>query len=346
MIYIINIKGVFMTINQEQVLQSLKTVIEPELKRDLVSLNMITDLKIEGESVSFSIVLTTPACPLKSVMERDCQQALKRDIPTLKEIKVNFTAQVRQNSQITNLPIKNIIAVSSGKGGVGKSTISVNLATSLALDGAKVGLLDADIYGPNIPLMMGLKTIPFNEEGKPMPGEAHGVKVASIGYFIEEGQALVWRGPMLHGAIGQLFKDVVWSDLDYLIVDLPPGTGDAQLSVNQTVAITGGIIVTTPQTVSLADAKRGVSAFRMMKTPILGLVENMAGEIFGSGGGEIASSELDIDFLGRFPLDSHVRIDGDSGIPAVISHPDTEFSLQMREFSRLVASKISLINAT
>jgi ATP-binding protein involved in chromosome partitioning len=329
----------------DTVMQALATVQEPELHRDLVSLNMIRDLTVSGGDVGFTIVLTTPACPLRAKMEQDAVDAVKT-VPGVKNVAIRFTADVRADHRIIgklNIPVKNIVAVASGKGGVGKSTIATNLAVSLALDGARVGVLDADIYGPNIPIMFGLTGRPAIRDDKMVPLERYGVEVISMGFLMPEGEAVVWRGPMLHKAIQQLFTDVHWGPLDYLIVDLPPGTGDAQLSLAQSVPLTGGIIVTGPQKVAVADAMRGATAFKKLEVPILGVVENMSGEIFGQGGGEQAARDLRVDFLARIPLDGRVRSGGDSGDPIVVTDPKSETAIAFRNFARVVAAKISVM---
>jgi ATP-binding protein involved in chromosome partitioning len=333
-------------VTQDTVLRALSTVQEPELHRDLVTLNMIRDVTISGGEVGFTIMLTTPACPLRAQMEQEATAAVKA-LSGVTAVNVRFAAEVRQDHRIIgklNIPIKNIIAVASGKGGVGKSTVSTNLAVSLALDGAKVGVLDADIYGPNIPIMFGVSGRPRIEREKLTPFERYGVEVISMGFLMPEGEAVIWRGPMLHKAIQQLFTDVNWSDLDYLIVDLPPGTGDAQLSLAQSVPLTGGIIVTGPQLVSVSDALRGANAFERLEVPIIGVVENMSGDIFGSGGGQEAAKRLHVDFLARIPLDSRVRIGGDSGEPIVVLAPESETAKAFRTFARVVAAKLSVMN--
>ncbi len=333
-------------ITEADVLKALSTVQEPELHNDLVTLQMIKEIVISGNTVSFTILLTTPACPLRGQMERESIEAVQR-LAGATAVNVRFDALVRADHRIIgklNIPVKNIIAVASGKGGVGKSTVSTNLAVSLALDGAKVGVLDADIYGPNIPIMFGLTGRPRINNGKMVPFERYGVEVISMGFLMPDGEAVVWRGPMLHKAIQQLFTDVEWGELDYLIVDLPPGTGDAQLSLAQSVPLTGGVIVTGPQAVSVADALRGATAFKRLEVPIIGVVENMSGEIFGSGGGEDAARKLKVDFLARVPLDARVRAGGDDGTPIVISHPESATAREFRNFSRVVAAKVSVMN--
>jgi ATP-binding protein involved in chromosome partitioning len=332
-------------VTQDAVMAALSTVQEPELHNDLVSLNMIRDLTISGGDVGFTIVLTTPACPLRGQIEREASEAVQA-VPGVERVAVRFTADVRTDMRIIgklNIPVKNIIAVASGKGGVGKSTVTTNLAVSLALDGAKVGVLDADIYGPNIPIMFGLSGRPRIDHDKMVPFERYGVEVISMGFLMPDGEAVVWRGPMLHKAIQQLFTDVRWSPLDYLIVDLPPGTGDAQISLAQSVPLTGGIIVTSPQAVAVADAMRGATAFQRMEVPILGVVENMAGDVFGSGGGQEAAKKLRVDFLARLPLDARVRAGGDSGDPIVIAAPESDAAREFRNFARVVAAKISVM---
>ena len=291
-------------------------------------------------------MLTTPACPLRGKMEDESIAAVKSMVPDVNTVNVRFDSQVRADDRIAsklNIPVKNIVAVASGKGGVGKSTVSTNLAVSLALDGAKVGVLDADIYGPNIPMMFGLSGKPRVEENKMVPFSAYGVEVISMGFLVPEGKALVWRGPMLHKAIQQLFTDVHWGELDYMIVDLPPGTGDAQLSLAQSVPLTGSIIVTGPQAVAVSDALRGAEAFQQLQSPIVGVIENMSGEIFGSGGGEMAAKTLHVDFLGRIELDPAVRVGGDAGQPIVLSAPESLAAQSFRHLAQLVAARLSVM---
>lgn len=333
-------------ISEAAVMQALSTVQEPELHNDLVSLNMIRDLTIQNDQVAFTIMLTTPACPLRGQMEQESVEAIKRMVPGVNQVQVRFDAQVRGDSRIAgklNIPVKNIIAVASGKGGVGKSTVSTNLAVSLALDGAKVGVLDADIYGPNIPLMFGLSGKPRVENNKMVPLEAHGVQVISMGFLMPEGEAVVWRGPMLHKAIQQLFVDVRWGELDYLIVDLPPGTGDAQLSLAQSTPLTGAVIVTQPQEVAISDARRGAAAFARLEVPMIGVIENMSGEIFGSGGGQKAAQLIGIEYLGSIELDPRIRTGGDTGKPIVVEAPDSAAAQSIRTLARKIAARISVM---
>ena len=333
-------------VTKDAIMKALSTVQEPELHNDLVSLNMIRDLTISGDQVGFTIMLTTPACPLRSQMEQESVDAIMQQVAGVRQVNVRFDAQVRADNRISNklnIPVKNILAIASGKGGVGKSTIATNLAVSLTLDGAKVGVLDADIYGPNIPIMFGLKGRPLVEEGKMVPLEKYGVQVISMGFLMPEGEAVVWRGPMLHKALQQLFVDVRWGELDYLIVDLPPGTGDVQLSLAQSVPLTGSVIVTGPQDVAVADAHRGASAFQKLEVPIIGVVENMSGEIFGSGGGQKAAQMMNVEYLGSVELDSRVRSGGDAGTPIVMSAPDSAAAQSIRALAQKIAARISVM---
>jgi ATP-binding protein involved in chromosome partitioning len=336
----------------------LGKVNDPEIGRDLVSLGMVRDIDIEGGAVSFTIVLTTPACPLKGQIESDATDALMA-LDGVDSVTVEWDAQVPRDdrlSQEIEIGVRNAVAVGSGKGGVGKSTVAVNLAASLVQQGATVGLLDADVYGPNIPMMMGVSDArPVSRDGKRIePIEAHGVKLMSIGFLIDESQPVVWRGPMLHQAIRQFLSDVVWGDLDYLIIDLPPGTGDVQLSLSQFLPLTGAVVVTTPQAVSMADVLKAVSMFQMeqINVPVLGVVENMSGfvapdtgtmyDIFGSGGGKRISEKMNVPYLGEVPIDPLVRISGDGGTPLVMSHPDSPAAEALSRISRELAAQVSL----
>jgi len=334
-------------VTEEAVTAALGTVIEPELHKDLITLNFVRNIKITGNDLEFTIMLTTPACPLKGVLQSESERALRGRIPEIGKITIAFDSEVRSDSRIAeklSVPIKNIIAVSSGKGGVGKSTVSANIAVALALDGASVGLLDADIYGPNIPILMGVEELPPPRKDKIMPAVRHGVEIMSMGFLIPRAEALVWRGPMLHGAISQLFTEVTLSELDYLVVDLPPGTGDAQLSLAQLVPLTGGVIVTGPQKIAVSDALRGVNAFNRLKVPVLGVLENMSGEMFGSGGGMSIAKELDIDYLGSIPLDVEVARGAETGIPIVVANPESEIAKSFRTLARVLAGKISMLS--
>lgn len=338
-------------VTQSDVLQALSQVQDPELRRDLVSLNMIKDIEISGSKVAFTVELTTPACPLRHQIQKDAERAVMA-LDEVEVVDVTITARVPEDKKITDLAIKNIIAVGSGKGGVGKSTVAVNIAVGLAQCGAKVGLLDADIYGPNVPMMMGVHALPPTQEGKGIqPAEAYGVKVMSIGFMVGEGQPLIWRGPMLHSAIQQLLKDVDWGELDYLIVDLPPGTGDVQLSLVQTVPISGSVIVTTPQQVSFDDAARAVSMFNKMDVPILGIVENMSylekedgslWRLFGEGGGEQLAGLAGVPLLGNIPIEERVREGGDLGTPIVVSDPESPSARVLLGLAMSVAARASM----
>jgi ATP-binding protein involved in chromosome partitioning len=343
------------TLTEAAVLKALATVQEPELGGNLVSRNMVKDLVIDGTKVSFTVELTTPACPLKDEIQARIEAAL-RPIGA-EEIVLGWSSSVPRANKITGpqmLPgVKNIIAVGSGKGGVGKTTVSVNLAVALAKAGATVGLLDADITGPNIPMMIGAEGQPAaSPDGKIQPIEALGVKVISIQFFLPEGQPVVWRGPLVGGAIQQFLRDVDWGELDYLVVDLPPGTSDAQLTLAQSVPLTGAVLVTTPQQVALSDVAKALAMFQRVNVPILGLVENMSGfvcahcgevtDIFGRGGGERYAAENGIDFLGAVPLDVTVRQGADVGVPAVAQSQPGPASVALEHIARAVAGKVSI----
>lgn len=340
-------------INQQEVLKALRTVEDPDLHKDLVTLNMIQDLKINETEVSFRIVLTTPACPMKSKMEREARQAVEM-VPGVKTVHIMMDAQVPSDGRSRGLmpiPVRNAIAVASGKGGVGKSTVAVNIAVALAKSGARVGLLDADIYGPNVPTMMGVDRMPPIKENKMTPAENYGVKVMSIGFLVKPDQPLIWRGPMLHSAIRQFIGDVEWGELDYLIIDLPPGTGDAPLSLAQSLPLSGAVIVTMPQQVSLDDARRGLEMFRQLDVHIFGIVENMSYldlpdgttmDIFGSGGGERLAAESGVPFIGAIPMHPSVRKGGDGGVPVVISHPDSPVAKALNQIAEDLAAKVSV----
>ncbi len=340
-------------VTEQDVLVALGRVQEPELHKDLVTLHMIRDLKIEGPQVSFTVVLTTPACPLKSQIEREARQAVAA-LPGVEAVEVKLDANVPNDGRprgLIDLPIRNAIAVASGKGGVGKSTVAVNIAVVLAQSGARVGLLDADIYGPNVPTMMGVLKLPAPVGNKLVPAMAYGVKVMSIGFLVKPGQPLIWRGPMLHSAIRQFLSDVDWGELDYLVVDLPPGTGDAALSLAQSLPLSGGVIVTMPQQVSLDDAIRGLEMFRQLDVPIFGVVENMSYlelpdgarmDIFGSGGGERLAAQAGVPFIGAIPIDPAVRTGGDSGEPVVVTQPESAAGRALAHIARDIAAKVSV----
>ena len=332
-------------VTETAVMAALANVIEPELHRDLVSLNMIRNLKIEGSDVTFTIMLTTPACPLKGKMEADSRAALA-SVPGIGQISINWDANVPADRRIKDQlgqSFRNTIAVSSGKGGVGKSTVAVNLAIALAQTGASVGLLDADILGPNVPMMMGVEQMPPPRNRKMVPAENFGVKFISMAFLVKPDQPLIWRGPMLHSAISQLLSDVEWGELDYLIIDLPPGTSDAQLTLAQVLPLSGTIVVTQPMQVAASDALRGLKMFEKLDVPILGVVENMSGEFFGTGAGEKLASDYDTDYLGSVPMDANVRLGGDNGKPIVVAYPDSAAAAALQDVAQKVAARISVL---
>jgi ATP-binding protein involved in chromosome partitioning len=343
------------SLSHDAVIDAMRTVQEPELGRDLVSLDMIKNVVIDGYDLSMTIELTTPACPLKDEIERTTNAALSAIGAT--RVDITWGAMVRRSQprQAEQLVpgVKNIIAVASGKGGVGKSTVSVNLAVALAQAGASVGLLDADITGPNIPMMLGLEGQPkASENNKITPLERYGVKAISIQFFVPEGQPIVWRGPLVGGAIQQFLRDVDWGELDYLVIDLPPGTSDAQLTLAQAVPISGAVLVTTPQAVSLADVGKALAMFNRMSVPVIGLVENMTAfacphcgevtEIFGRGGGERFAAEHDLEYLGGVPLDITVRQGGDVGVPAVAQREQGPAGRALTTIASVVAARMSV----
>lgn len=345
----------------DTVLEALRPVQDPELRKSLVELNMIRNVAIADSHVSFTLVLTTPACPLREFIREDCEKAVYA-LPGVNHVAVEITAETPQQKPIPDRTgiagVKNILAVSSGKGGVGKSTVAVNIAVALAQAGAAVGLIDADIYGPNAPIMMGLESanvmVRQGASGEVLePAFNHGVKMVSMGFLIDRDQPVVWRGPMLNGVIRQFLYQVQWGDLDYLVVDLPPGTGDAQLTLAQAVPMAGVVIVTTPQGVALADARRGLRMFQQLNVPVLGLVENMSYfvppdmpdkryDIFGSGGGTKAAEELGVPLLGTVPLEMPVQQGGDRGVPIVVDSPDSVSARALRTIAEAVAAQISV----
>ncbi len=330
----------------EQVMAALGTVIEPELNRDIVSLNMARDLKVADGVAEFTIVLTTPACPLKDVFVERCEAAILGKVAGIEAIRINWDAQVPTDRRIhgrLDVPMNCIVAIGSGKGGVGKSTVATNLAVCLADAGARVGLIDADILNPNLPQMFGLGSgRPKVANDKMQPLEVFGVKLISTGFLTTPDKPMIMRGPMLHSAIRQFFTDVEWGRLDYMIVDLPPGTGDAPLSLAQSFPLTGSIIVTQPQAVAVADAIRAAAMFEQLKVPVLGVIENMSGEFFGSGGGEALAKQRGVPFLGRVPLSASVREGGDYGRPIAIHGADRAAGRAFRKLSEDVAARISV----
>jgi ATP-binding protein involved in chromosome partitioning len=348
-------------LDTKSVLEALRPVQDPELQKSLVELNMIRNVEVDNGKVSFTLVLTTPACPLREFILEDCQTAVKK-LPGVDTVDVEVTAETPQQKSLpdrTSVPgIKNIIAISSGKGGVGKSSVAVNVAVALAAKGAKVGLLDADIYGPNAPNMLGLNdakiAVKQSSQGEILePAFNHGVKLVSMAFLIDPDQPVIWRGPMLNGIIRQFLYQVEWGELDYLIVDMPPGTGDAQLTMAQAVPMAGAVIVTTPQTVSLIDARRGLKMFQQLGVNLLGIIENMSYfipsdmpdksyDLFGSGGGERTAQELNIPLLGCVPLEIALREGGDRGIPIVIAHPDSASAQALNAIAEQIAAKVSI----
>lgn len=352
-------------LDSQSVLEVLRPVEDPELRKSLVELNMIRNVKIDGGKVSFTLVLTTPACPLREFIVDDCKKAVKQ-LPGVTDIAVEVTAETPQQKGLPDrngVPgVKNIIAVSSGKGGVGKSSVAVNVAVALAQTGAKVGLLDADIYGPNDPTMLGLSDIQITVRQGPKgdilePAFNHGVKLVSMGFLIDRDQPVIWRGPMLNGVIRQFLYQVEWGELDYLIVDMPPGTGDAQLTLTQAVPMAGAVIVTTPQTVALLDSRKGLRMFQQMNVPVLGIVENMSYfippdmpqkqyDIFGSGGGQKTAKELGVPLLGCVPLEISLREGGDKGVPIVVGAPDSVSAKALKAIALTIAGKVSVAALT
>lgn len=349
------------TLDVRSVLDILRPVQDPELQKSLVDLNMIRNVGIDEGKVSFTLVLTTPACPLREFIVEDCEKAV-RTLPGVDTVDIEVTAETPQQKSLPDRQgiggVKNIVAISSGKGGVGKSTVAVNIAVSLANAGASVGMIDADIYGPNVPTMLGLSnanvTVQDGSQGQILePAFNYGVKLVSMGFLIDPDQPVIWRGPMLNGIIRQFLYQVNWGELDYLIVDMPPGTGDAQLTMAQAVPMAGAVIVTTPQNVSLLDSRRGLRMFQQLQVPVLGIVENMSYfippdlpdrqyDIFGSGGGEKTSQELNLPLLGCIPLEIPLREGGDSGVPIVIGRPDSASAKSLKAIAQKVAAQVSV----
>ena len=340
-----------------QVLDALRVVQDPDLRRDIVALDFVKRVVIgEDGRVAFAIELTTPACPVKDLLQEQARQAVAA-LPGVTAVDIEMTSSVRSSSvpsgQRQALPgVKNIIAVGAGKGGVGKTTMAVNLALSLARLGSRVGLLDADIYGPNVPIMLGVQA-PLETDGqKIVPIERHGIWTVSMGFLAGDSDPVIWRGPMLHGVLRQFLQDVAWPALDYLIVDMPPGTGDVALSLSQHTAVTGAVVVTTPQTVSVADSRRAIQMYRKLNIPVLGLIENMSyfacpscrheTDLFGRGGGQRLAEELSVPFLGAVPVAEPIRNGGDVGVPIVLSAPDHDVARAIGSAAEQVAAQVSI----
>jgi ATP-binding protein involved in chromosome partitioning len=344
------------TVEREAILNALRVVVDPDLRKDIVSLGFVKDLAIDAGRIAFTIELTTPACPVKDQL-RDQAAAAVRALPGVQDVAVRITANVRSVSLPetgrTPLPgVKNVIAVGAGKGGVGKTTVAVNLALALAKCGSRVGILDGDIYGPNVPIMLGINEQLTTDGQRIVPAEKHGIQVISIGFLTSDDAPVIWRGPMLHGAIQQFFREVAWRDLDYLIVDMPPGTGDVALSLSQTVPVVGAIVVTTPQQVSLSDSRRAVRMYQKLNIPTLGIVENMSyyacpnchheSDIFGHGGGEQLATKMEVPFLGRLPIYQPIREGSDSGVPLVVSEPASVAARAFLTVAERTAAQVSI----
>jgi ATP-binding protein involved in chromosome partitioning len=344
-------------LSEAAVLDALRAVKDPDLHKDIVSLGFVKNLKISGGDVRFTIELTTPACPVKDLM-RDQARAAVAALPGAARIDIEMTASVRSAASMADggrpavEGVKNIIAVGAGKGGVGKTTMAVNLAAALAARGSRVAILDGDLYGPNVPIMLGVSARLETDGKKIVPVEKFGIQAVSMGFLTDDDAAVIWRGPMLHGAIQQFFRDVRWTDIDYLIVDMPPGTGDVALSLSQSVPVAGAVLVTTPQSVSVADTRRAVQMYRKLNIPVLGLIENMShfvcpgcgreSDLFGRGGGERLASEVSVPFLGRVPLHEPVRTAGDAGVPIIIGDPESAPAKAIAAAADRVAQQVSI----
>lgn len=341
-----------MSVTEASISRALATVNDPELNQDLVSLGMIERLELDGGRVAITVQLTTPACPMKAQIEADVVRAV-RAVDGVEAVEVSFSAQVRGTPQEALPGVKHVVAIGSGKGGVGKSTVAANIAAALAMDGAAVGVLDADIYGPSQAKMFSVegKRLMADDQKRIIPLKNHGVKVISIANLVEDGQALTWRGPILHGTLTQLLQQTVWGDLDYLIVDLPPGTGDVQLSLGQLVSLTGMVFVTTPQDVALLDVRRAYTMARKTHVPVLGVIENMSWYelpdgsrdlIFGEGGATAFAERERLPLLGQIPITRALRESADAGVPLVVADPDNASALALRHAARLLAGQVSV----
>ena len=341
---------------EADVLGALSTIQDPDLRRDIVTLKFVKNVAIEGGRVAFTIELTTPACPVKDQM-RDQARAAVAKLPGVTSVDVTMTAQVRRavTPDLNKAPVegvRNIIAVGAGKGGVGKTTVAVNLAIALSQTGSRVAMIDGDVYGPNVPIMLGIQTQLTTDGRRIVPAEQYGIQVVSMGFLTQDDAPVIWRGPMLHGVIQQFFREVAWRDIDYLIVDMPPGTGDVALSLSQSVPVAGSVVVTTPQTVSLADTRRAIRMYQKLNVPTLGLVENMSyfacptcgteSDIFGKGGGEAMAEEMSVPFLGGIPIYQPIRIGGDTGVPIVVGEPSSPPAQAFRAVAARLAAQISI----
>jgi ATP-binding protein involved in chromosome partitioning len=343
-------------LTEAAVLDALKVVRDPDLNRDIVSLKFIKNLAIEGGKVSFAIELTTPACPVKDQMREQARAAVAA-LPGVTDVDIVMTAQVRATATADGnkapVPgVKNIIAVGAGKGGVGKTTVAVNLAIALSKSGGRVAMIDGDVYGPNVPIMLGIQTQLTTDGQKIVPAEQYGIQLVSMAFLTGDDAPVIWRGPMLHGVVQQFFREVRWDRVDYLIVDMPPGTGDVALSLSQTVPVSGAVVVTTPQTVSVADTRRAVRMYQKLNVPVLGLVENMShfvcpgcgveSDIFGKGGGEALAGEMSVPFLGRVPIYEPIRVGSDTGVPITIGEPQSPAARAFQSAAEQLAAQLSI----
>jgi len=343
-------------VSEADVLEALRAVRDPDLHRDIVTLKFVKNLRIGGGQVAFTLELTTPACPVKDQM-RDQARAVVAALPGVTSVDIEMTAQVRSTStaEMGKTPVegvKNIIAVGAGKGGVGKTTVAVNLAIALSQSGGRVAMIDGDIYGPNVPIMLGIHTQLATDGKKIIPAEQYGIQLVSMAFLTTDDSPVIWRGPMLHGVIQQFFREVRWTGIDYLIVDMPPGTGDVALSLSQSVPVAGSVLVTTPQTVAVADTRRAVRMYQKLNVPTLGLIENMShfvcptcrteSDIFGKGGGEALATDLSVPFLGRIPIYEPIRVGGDTGVPIVVGEPDSPAAKAFRAAAERLAAQLSI----